>query len=474
MSNFAGNQQVVFIDSRVPDLQDLVEGVDPGTQVFVLEPSSDGTQQIADILAANEVTDVSAISIVGHGAMGQIELGSTVLDDSDLSSHSAALAQIGTALAAGGTLQLYACDVASGTSGQQFIVDLSHFTNGTDVAAATHAVGSAALGGSWALDAFTGTAPKPASPPFTESTLANFHGLLSASYQVAATNPFPTLQFGTRIVTADFNNDGNLDILYQTGNTTGQGIFLALGNGDGTFQAAIAQPNGAAFTAGPLAGIEFNSVVGGSSVFTPHLGGDGDIVVVPIVTPGVAVTPIVYQSNGTSYVQISNPFPAQQFLGRFVFADFNGDGLVDALNQPGNTSATGITLYVNNGDGTFTTYAQPTNGAFTSGPLAGIEFTEVVSSTVFAISTSGSGPANLIIDDQGAGAVPKVYFNSGSGFAQITSPFPAQQFAGRFVFGDFAGNGQIRHSESNGKSGRARYHSLRVRRQRHLYVDCQA
>jgi hypothetical protein len=162
-----------------------------------------------------------------------------------------------------------------------------------------------------------------------------------------------------------------------------------------------------------------------------------------VVNPGAGATPTIYQSNGTSYAQITNPFPAQQFAGRFVFADFNGDGRVDALNQTGNTSAAGITLYLNNGDGTFTTIAQPTNGAFTSGPFAGIEFTQVVSSTVFAVNTSGSGAANLIIDDQGAGAVPKVYFNNGSGFMQITSPFPAQQFTGRFVFGDFTGDGQI-------------------------------
>jgi hypothetical protein len=268
--------------------------------------------------------------------------------------------------------------------------------------------------------------------PQADLAIAQTNSGVSASYQVAATNPFPSLQFGARIVSSDFNSDGNLDILYQTGNTAGQGIFLALGNGNGTFQAAIAQPSGAAFSTGPLAGIQLSSVIAGSTLFTPDLGGSGDIV----VNPGGGATPTIYQSNGTSYVQISNPFPAQQFTGRFVFADFNGDGRVDALNQTGNTSATGITLYLNNGDGTFTTFAQPTNGAFTSGPFAGIEFTQVVSSTVFAASTSGSSAANLIIDDQGASAVPKVYFNNGSGFTQITSPFPAQQFTGRFVFGD--------------------------------------
>ena len=35
-------RQVVFIDPKVPDLQDLLDGLAPGTQAFVLDPSSDG------------------------------------------------------------------------------------------------------------------------------------------------------------------------------------------------------------------------------------------------------------------------------------------------------------------------------------------------------------------------------------------------------------------------------------------------
>ena len=46
-------RRVVFIDSRVPDLQDLLNGLQPGEQAFVLDPSKDGIDQIADILAAN-------------------------------------------------------------------------------------------------------------------------------------------------------------------------------------------------------------------------------------------------------------------------------------------------------------------------------------------------------------------------------------------------------------------------------------
>ena len=66
--------QVVFIDSRVPDISDLLNGLAPDTQVFVLDPDSDGLQQIADILADNDLSDLSSISIVGHGASGEMQL----------------------------------------------------------------------------------------------------------------------------------------------------------------------------------------------------------------------------------------------------------------------------------------------------------------------------------------------------------------------------------------------------------------
>src|SRR5271167_4173884 len=85
-------QSVVFIDSRVPDIQDLLNGLQPGEQAFVIDPSTDGIQQIADILAANNLTDLSSISIVSHGESGELELGSSFVTDGNLAHSSGALA----------------------------------------------------------------------------------------------------------------------------------------------------------------------------------------------------------------------------------------------------------------------------------------------------------------------------------------------------------------------------------------------
>jgi lipopolysaccharide export system protein LptA len=172
-------QQVVFIDSRVPDIQDLIDGVAPGVQVFVIDSGSDGVQQIADILAANDLQDLSSISIVSHGADGEVMLGSSTLSETNLASYSRPLAEIGTALTPGGDIQLYGCDVALGSGGQQFINDFSTFAGGVTVDAATHIVGSANLGGSWTLDASSNNTAPAAAAPFTSQALANFQGSLA-------------------------------------------------------------------------------------------------------------------------------------------------------------------------------------------------------------------------------------------------------------------------------------------------------
>jgi cytochrome c peroxidase len=179
-------QSIVFIDSRVPDLQDLLDGVQQGDLVYVLDTNSDGMQQIADFLAANNVAGLSSVSIVAHGESGEVALGSSSLTDANLAAHASALAELGAALAPGGNIKLYGCDVALGAAGQQFINDFSTFTGGAPVEAATHAVGSADLGGSWTLDvSSTGAAAasNSADAPFTSAALANFQGVLTASPQ---------------------------------------------------------------------------------------------------------------------------------------------------------------------------------------------------------------------------------------------------------------------------------------------------
>jgi lipopolysaccharide export system protein LptA len=174
-------QSIVFIDSRVANLQALLDGLQEGETAYVLDPNSDGVEQIADILAANNLTGLASISILGHGESGEIALGSSSLTDSNLASHSNALAELGATLAPGGMIKLYGCDIAFGTTGQQFISDFSTFAGGAPVEASTQPVGSASDGGSWTLNASSnGATTNDANAPFTSAALSSFQGVLVA------------------------------------------------------------------------------------------------------------------------------------------------------------------------------------------------------------------------------------------------------------------------------------------------------
>ncbi|MGB7099405.1 MAG: DUF4347 domain-containing protein, partial [Xanthobacteraceae bacterium] len=170
-------QQIVFIDANVPDRRELLRGLAPGVEAFVLDPHRDGLRQIAAILARHHLTDLSSISIVGHGSSGVIDVGGTALDGADLSTYTAELAKIGAALAPSGDLQLYACDVGQGAAGDAFLQQLSQATGGANIAAASHLVGSAAEGGSWDLNVDVGTAD--VASPFTAAAVSAYPDVMS-------------------------------------------------------------------------------------------------------------------------------------------------------------------------------------------------------------------------------------------------------------------------------------------------------
>jgi GH18 family chitinase len=149
---------VVFIDPNVTDWQNLVNGVEPGSMVFILDQTRDGIRQITDKLA--ELTDIDSVQIISHGGEGSLSLGSTQLNSANLNSYSSQLQQWGQSLTTTGDILLYGCDVAGGVIGKAFVQQISQLT-GADVAASDDLTGSAALGGNWLLEYATGLIEAP-------------------------------------------------------------------------------------------------------------------------------------------------------------------------------------------------------------------------------------------------------------------------------------------------------------------------
>jgi Ca2+-binding RTX toxin-like protein len=124
--------RLVIIDSRVADIEALLENLDPDFERLILTQDEDGVHQIAAYLAAN--TDFYSIDIVSYGSVGTLYLGTATLNSSTLPDYPSEFEAIRGALVEGGDLLLYGSNVGSGDAGQQFIDDLSGAI-GVDVAA---------------------------------------------------------------------------------------------------------------------------------------------------------------------------------------------------------------------------------------------------------------------------------------------------------------------------------------------------
>ncbi|MDR6153050.1 putative repeat protein (TIGR02059 family) [Acidovorax delafieldii] len=146
-------QEVLFIDSRVPDLQAIMAAARPGVKVVILDPSESGVAQM--VKALDGLHGLASISVVSHGDEGVLLLGNGPLFSGNLEQYQAQLKAIGAALGPDGDLLLFGCDVGAGEAGAQFIQSLAQMT-GADVAASNDSTAGAVRGGDWDLEVTTG------------------------------------------------------------------------------------------------------------------------------------------------------------------------------------------------------------------------------------------------------------------------------------------------------------------------------
>jgi hypothetical protein len=129
------------------------------------------------------------------------------------------------------------------------------------------------------------------------------------------------------VAVGDFNNDGNLDVV-----TTGwagsccvyDGVVL-LGNGDGTFQAAIPFP------------------LGGSQAAVGDFSNDGKADILVSIPYANSVDLLLGSGNGTFRSPVA--YPVNLYSGQAVVADFNQDGKLDvATASPSCCPASGYAI----------------------------------------------------------------------------------------------------------------------------------
>ena len=152
--------EIIFIDAGVQDYEQLVDDLSAGTgdgvrvEVFILDNSRDGIEQISEVLA--NYNDIDAVHLVSHGADGLVQLGNARLNPETLDSYADDIEGWQDALTDKADILFYGCDLAAGEDGRALIESLT-FLTGADVAASVDLTGNTSKGGDWDMEYTTGT-----------------------------------------------------------------------------------------------------------------------------------------------------------------------------------------------------------------------------------------------------------------------------------------------------------------------------
>ena len=137
---------------------------------------------------------------------------------------------------------------------------------------------------------------------------------------------------------ADFDRDGDLDVVSPAAISNNDGPFIFYGNPDGTLQDGIQIENyGNNFPTDVAVG-DFN--------------GDGWLdFVTSIFSPGNRIRVSINQGNGTFLPSVS--YEAGGNPSGVGIGDLNGDGKLDIVNANSSQFDNSISIFIGNGDGTF-------------------------------------------------------------------------------------------------------------------------
>jgi hypothetical protein len=214
--------------------------------------------------------------------------------------------------------------------------------------------------------------------------------------------------YGVR--TADLNGDGIPDLAVANQNSAN--VSVLLGNGDGTFAAAVSYPAGA----------------GPSWVVIGDFNRDGipDLAVTNYTDNTVSI--LLGDGNGT--FQPQQTFPTGSLPISVAIGDFNGDGIPDLAVANYSAGPGSVSILLGKGDGTF----QPQQQTFAAGDAP---------YGIAVVDLENNGTQDLIVADSGSGDI-SVLLGNGDGTFQPQVPYLASGAPNSVwgvTVGDFNGDG---------------------------------
>jgi len=208
------------------------------------------------------------------------------------------------------------------------------------------------------------------------------------------------------VAVGDFNGDGKLDMVVA--NSSSNNVSILLGNGDGTFQAAV------------------NYSVGTDPDFVAvgDFNGDGklDLAVANANSNNVSIL----LGNGDGTFRPSVNFTVGSEPSSVVVGDFNGDGKLDLVVA--NVQSNNVSVLLGNGDGTFQTALHYSTAVFPSSVAVG--------------DFNGDGRLDLAVANFGTESV-SILLGNGDGTFQPAVNYGAGFPPSHLAVGDFNGDGVL-------------------------------